>query len=48
MWIVVRDWDGNEASVEEFDNEEEAREYFTSLEGETEAKMYLAKVEKTK
>lgn len=46
MWIVVRNWDGHEASVEEFDNEEEAREHYSSLEGDTEATMYLAKVEK--
>ncbi|MFS0643869.1 hypothetical protein [Siminovitchia sp. 179-K 8D1 HS] len=45
MWIVFKNWDGCEADVKKFDQENEEKEYYESQIGFTSATMYMAKVE---
>lgn len=46
MWIVVRDW-GMEVDINTFKNKEKALDFFKEWNEFTDAKMYLAKVDRT-
>ncbi|MBX0320111.1 hypothetical protein [Shouchella clausii] len=45
MWIVVREWDDREVSVDKFVKQEEARQFYDEVVEYTSATVYLAKVE---
>lgn len=48
IWIVAIIWSYYEQDIVEFDDEIKAREYYESWADETEAVMYLARVERKK